>query len=71
MKTYNYQGEQSYHATIQGKDIFFEKNKDLELPSENVYIRSMVEAELLVKVPTANTATTPVATTKRTNKKKR
>ena len=49
MKTYRYVGAQAYPATIDGKDIFFEKNKDLELPSENIYIRSMVEAELLVE----------------------
>ena len=50
MKKYRYQGEQAYHATIDGKDIFFQQNKDLELPNENVYIRSMVEMGLLTEV---------------------
>jgi hypothetical protein len=63
-KIYQYIGKESYHATIAGKDIFFEQNKDLELPNENVYIRSMIEASLLVEVLPA-----PLKTSKSKKKK--
>lgn len=62
MKKYNYIGTQSYHATVDGKDIFFVRNKHLELPSENIYIRSMVEMGLLTEV------FQPIKSNKRTKK---